>query len=312
MAIFMLALTSCGQSQGAAPSGTPRVVATVFPLAWIAQQIAPHASITFLGRQGREPHDLELSPADREAIDTADIVLYVGDIGFQPQIEAAVRSRKGKVVSIASVIGGKALRTSTAHAHGDDQTSAIDPHMWLDAGLMASVTEWIGQAFAAIDPSHHAAYRANAAELGRRLTALDAEIARILSSCQFKEAITSHEAYAYLLRPRGLAQRGIAGADPEAGASPARLAELTEKIRTEGIPAVLAEPVEGRTDAEALTRESGVELLEINPLEVVTDREYQTGYPTLLRQQAETFAKALRCAGARDFGVESPRGQDRR
>jgi zinc transport system substrate-binding protein len=271
-------------------------VATVFPLAWIAEQVAPEAELTFLGQQGQEPHGLELSPADREAVGTADVVLYMGDISFQPQVEEAVRTSRGKVVSVAAVIGDKALQSANAHAHGE-ASRAVDPHIWFDAGLMATVTEQIGDTFAAVDPDRQATYRTNAAGIARQLKALDAEIARILSDCRFDEAITSHEAYAYLLQPHGLAQQGISGVDPEAGASPARLAQLTEEIRAKGITAVLAEPLEGRADAEVLAREAGVELLEVNPLEVVTEDEHQRGYVALLRQQAQIFATALQCAG---------------
>lgn len=294
--MLMLALAGCGQSRPATSDGALRAVATVFPLAWIAERVAPDAELTFLGQRGREPHGLELSPADREAVETSDVVLYMGDISFQPQVEKAVRTSRGKVVSVAAVVGDKALQAGDAHARGQ-VSGAVDPHVWFDAGLMATVTERIGEAFAAADPGRQATYQANAAGMARQLTALDAEIARILSDCRFDEAITSHEAYAYLLRPHGLTQRGISGVDPEAGASPARLAQLTEEIRAKGITAVLAEPVEGRADAEVLAREAGVELLEVSPLEIVTEREYQIGYVALLRHQAQIFATALQCAG---------------
>jgi zinc transport system substrate-binding protein len=105
----------------------------------------------------------------------------------------------------------------------------------------------------------------------------------------------SHEAYAYLLEPRGFEQAGVSGAGGHGDASPQRLAELVERIRADGIPAVLAEPLEGRSDAEALAREAGVELLEIDPLEIGTDELDALGYPAALRQQAEAFATALQC-----------------
>jgi zinc transport system substrate-binding protein len=304
MAVIALALASCGQPQSAT-SRRLHVVATVFPLAWIAQQVAPDLELEFLGGQNQERHGLELSPADREALQAADVVLYMGDIGFQPQIEEAVRSSRGRVVSVIATIGDRALPIRAAHAHGSDPGGALDPHVWFDAGLMAMVTERIGEVFAATDPGRATTYQANAADIARQLDALDAEIARMLEACRFDEAIVSHEAYAYLLRPHGLTQQGISGAEPEAGASPARLAELTVQIKAHGISAILAEPVEGRADAEALAREAGVDVLAINPLEAVTDREHKTGYVTLLRQQAETFATALQCAG-RGSGVGNP------
>ncbi|MGH8933081.1 MAG: metal ABC transporter substrate-binding protein [Egibacteraceae bacterium] len=296
--VLTLTVTACGNPEAPGGEGTEtvRAVASVFALAWIASQVAPDAGLTVLGQQGQEPHDLELSPGDREALQTADVVLYMGDIDFQPQVEAAVTS--GEVVDVTSIVGDAALQVGAAHAHeGEEGEATVDPHIWFDPGLMAGVAERVGDAFAAADPANAQVYRDNATQVTQQLEALDEEIARMLSRCELDEAIVSHEAYAYLLQPHGLTQHGLSGVNPEAGGSPADLAELTVQIRAEGIPAVLAEPFEGRSDAEALAREAGVQLLEIDPLEVATPQQVEVGYPDLLRQQASTFATALRCAG---------------
>jgi zinc transport system substrate-binding protein len=293
-----LLCAACGSAQPAQQEGGVLAVSTVFPLAWIAEQVAPDAQHVFLGQGGQEPHDLELSPGDRQAVENADVLLYLGDIGFQPQVEQAVaEAASGEGVAVSEVVGEDALHAPDEGAHAHEET--VDPHVWFDAGLMAGVAERTGEAFAAADPGGAATYEANATALAADLELLDRELAAVLSDCRFSEAIVSHEAYGYLLEPHGLAQRGIAGTDPEAGASPAQLAELTEQIRAAGITAVLTEPVEGRADAEALAQEAGVRLLEINPLEIVSDREFEVGYLELLRQQASTFAQALECAGAR-------------
>lgn len=310
----------------AAAGGPVTAVATVFPLAWIAEQVAPDAEVTFLGQRGQEAHDFELSPGDRVAIERSDVVLYLGDIDFQPQVEDAVPAASGEVVAVAEVVGDDALLTGAADAHahedaadddhadeedeaGDDHADeegedhaededAVDPHVWFDAALMAEVAEHIGEAFATAAPDAAETYTANAESVASDLLALDAEIDGLLTGCAQDEAIVSHEAYAYLLGPRDLAQHGIAGINPEGGASPQALAELTAEIEAEGIGFVLAEPFEGRADAEALAAETGIELLDIDPLEVVTDEQFERGYIELLREQAQRFATALECGEA--------------
>ena len=319
--LFALAVALAGcASDGAAPAGgddpSPTglaesdapltAAASVFPLAWMTERVAPGVELTFLGG-GAEVHDVELSPGDRQALETADLVVYLGGIDFQPQIEQAAAAGTGEVVSVAETVGEGALRSGAAHTdeedtHADDDGHAdvdgLDPHVWFDPSLMAEVATSIGTAFASADPANAVAYDANAAGLAEELTALDGEIDSLLADCEFSEAIVSHEAYAYLLEPRDLEQHGIAGQDPDAGVSPAELAALTEEIQAEGIPAVLAEPIEGRGDAEALAGEAGVDLLEIDPLESVTHEQYEAGYPAMLREQAEAFATALGCGGS--------------
>ncbi len=58
---------------------------------------------------------------------------------------------------------------------------------------------------------------------------------------------------------------------------------------------MLAEPVEGRADAEALANEAGVDLLDIDPLEIAHEGLAAMRFPDALRDQAEAFATALAC-----------------
>lgn len=270
-------------------------VATVFPLAWLAEEVAPGAEVEFLGARGQDPHDLELSPANREAFETADVLLYMGDIDFQPQVEAATADATGEVVDVAAVAGQERLLPLEEDAHDDDR-GAIDPHVWFDPAVMADVARQVGEAFAAADPDHAEEYAANAAAVAEELEGLQAEIDEQLADCRLDTVIVSHEAYAYLLEPRGLEQEGISGAGGHSEASPQRLAELTEFIRERDIPAIAAEPVEGRADAEALAREADAELVEIDPLAVAEEEQRSAGFPQALRGQAAAFATALDCA----------------
>lgn len=272
------------------------VVATVFPLAWLASTVAPGADVTFLGGNGQDPHDHELSPAAREALETAEVLLYMGDLDFQPQVESAAASATGQVVDVAAVAGAHRLLDVDPDGGGDPDEAAVDPHVWFDPSVMADVARRVGEAFAAADAEHARDYAANADAAAQELTDLNAQIDRLLADCRFDTVIVSHEAYAYLLGPRGLEQEGISGAGGHVEASPGRLAQLTQRIRDEGIPAIAAEPLEGRADAEVLAQESGAPLVEIDPLEVADDDALERGYPQMLTEQVESFATALDCA----------------
>lgn len=279
------------------------VVATVFGLGWIAAQVAPGAEHEILGARGDDPHDLELTPGDRALLERADVVLYVGELGFQPHVETVLGEREGVTVSARAVAGDGALLALDRDGEHDGETDhgdegghdGWDPHLWFDAAVMATVAEATGEALAEADPAGAEGYRARARALHDELAALDTELDATLDGCAHDTAIVSHEAYAYLLAPRGLAQEGISGAGGHGEASPRDLAELSERIRAESIPAVLAEPVEGRADAETLAREAGVEVLDIHPLETASAAEFARGYVALLREQGETFARALAC-----------------
>ena len=299
VAVLLLLVAACSPSTPDAEG--LQVIATVYPLAWLATEIAPDATITSLGARGQDPHDLELSPQQRTALESADVIAYLGDIGFQPQVEAAVSSATGQVVDAAEIAGDDRLLHPGDHGHADDDagaTEAVDAHLWFDAALMAEIALAMGDAFAKADPQGAEQYTANAERASNDLVAAAEQMGAMLADCEHSEVIVGHEAFAYLLAPHGLVQHGISGAGGHSEASPADIAELTAEIREQGIPAVLSEPVEGRTDAEAVAREAGVEVVDIYSLDIVEPEQASEGFPALLLQQAEAVAQAAQCAGA--------------
>ncbi len=313
LAPMPLLIAACGES-GTAASEDVSAVAAVYPLAWIAEQVAPDAEVALLSAGGLEAHDLEITPDQRKRIETSEVVLFVGDIGYQPQVEDAVVVADGEVVSLAEVAGANRLLEPTEDAHEDEEAEAeitegevedddageeeatVDAHIWFDPAVMADAASRTGDAFAAADPDNAEIYQGNAEELRSQFTALEGELGEILGGdCRHDEAIVSHQAYGYLLAPFGVAQHGVTGINPEAGASSRELGELVNEIRADGVEHVLTEPVEGREGAETVAREAGVELLEIFPLDAVTDDQAEAGFIALVSEQAEQFAVALGC-----------------
>ena len=282
------------------------VVTTIYPLAWLVESVAPGAAITEAGSQGQDPHDLELTPSERGLLENADVVAYLGPISFQPQVEQAVETSQAEVVSASDVVGEDRLLSFHGHEHHDHDHDDdhgdhdhdhgdVDPHFWFDLEMMGDVGHAVAEAFTSADPDNADVYRANAEKLDGELTGAARTIDDQLSDCRLDTAVVSHEAYAYLLAPRELHQEGVSDAGGHGGASPQRLADLVDHIRDNDVPMVLAEPVEGRADAEALAEEAGVELGNILSLDIVTDEARGQGLPALVEAQAQAFSEAMDC-----------------
>lgn len=279
---------------GASSADTTTVVATVYPLAWIAQQVAPDVDVVSLAGAGQDPHDQELTPRQRGALEHADLVVHIGDVGFQPQVESAVAGREA-VVSVTDVVGRDALRSPDEHGEEDSDHGVVDPHVWFDPTLLGEVAVAVGAALAEADPAGADGYRSRAADTQATLERTAGEMAQLLRSCRHDTVVVGHEAFAYLVEPHDIAQHGISGAGGHSEASPADVAALVREIRDRGLPAVLTEPVEGRRDAEVVAREAGVDLVEIYSLDIVDGAQSERGLPALLVEQAEAVATAAAC-----------------
>ena len=94
-----------GGPGGAAESDGVTVLASFYPLQYVAQQIGGDlVTVNNLTPPAAEPHDLELSPAQVREIGTADLVVYLS--GFQNAVDEGVEARATEhVVDAASAAG---------------------------------------------------------------------------------------------------------------------------------------------------------------------------------------------------------------
>jgi zinc transport system substrate-binding protein len=289
---IMLATVACGQSGEGSAGTTTTVVASFYPLAEAARKVGGSAvTVTNLTPPGVEPHDLELSPDQIEAISTADVVLYL-DEGFQPAVEDAVGQSEGDAVDL---LQGMPLRQGVPEE--GQQGPVTDPHVWLDPKLMAKIVDRVEEALAKVDPAHAGPLAANARAFQQQLSTLDEEYRTGLSSCQRDLIVTSHAAFGYLADEYGLRQEAISGISPEAEPDPKRLAELADLVRANGVTTIFTEELVSPAVAQTLARETGVTTAVLNPLEGLTAKEAAAGddYISVMEHNLSLLRRALGC-----------------
>jgi zinc transport system substrate-binding protein len=272
--------------------GGPRVVASFYPLAEAAQVVGGElVTVDNLTPPGVEPHDLELTPDDLEALVTADVVLYVGH-GFQPAVQDGVDQANGVVVDALDAVG--ALRPPP-EGEGADLTA--DPHVWLDPKRYSKIVGAVADALAQVAPSDAETFRSNAEAFRSQLDALSAEFAAGLETCDSRTIVTNHAAFGYLAEAYGLEQIAISGLAPGAEVDPARLAELRTLVAEKGITTIFTEELAPPEVAEALADEAGVGTAVLNPLEGLTRAEVDAGedYVSVMRENLNTLRSALGC-----------------
>lgn len=283
---------ACGGGAEGGVDGRASVVAGFYPLAEAAHRIGGACvSVTNLTPPGVEPHDLELTPDDVEALATSDAVLLMGG-GFQPAVEEGAAASDGIVVDVLAV----ADATIPAPPTAADDGLRVDPHLWLDPGRWADVVRTLGADLAGILPAWCEA-TANADAYARELEALAADFAAGLSACDRTTIVTTHASFGYLADAYGLTQEAITGILPEAEPSAQRLAELRELVEREGVTTIFTEDLVAPTVAETLAAEAGVRVATLHTLEGLTDDQLAAGadYRSVMRENLATLEEALGC-----------------
>ena len=270
--VLALGVLASGCGEGSPDDARVRVAAGFARLAEVAERVGgDRVRVSDLTPPGAEPHDLELSSDDLDAIEDADVVLYLGG-GFQPGLaEAAGRAERSVDV-----------------LPPDDRD---DPHIWLDPVRFAESVGEVERALSAVDPAGAPGYRERAERLRRELAALHQEIQAGLERCQRRVIVTAHAAFARFAERYGLEQEAITGISPEAEPDPRRLAELSDLVRRRGITHVFTERLVSPRVARALAREAGVGVAVLDPLE----GRLENGYAAAMRANLATLRSVLGC-----------------
>ncbi|MFF8692511.1 metal ABC transporter substrate-binding protein [Streptomyces sp. NPDC015144] len=298
-ALGLTALTGCSAADGAdgKKGDGLDVVASFYPMQFLAERIGgEHVSVTTLTKPGQEPHDLELSPRQIGGLTDAGLVLYLK--GIQPAVDDAIGLSGAKHVLDASTLttledhGTEVGADDHGHEHHGDEAGA-DPHVWLDPVKYAEVAKGVGKSLEKADPAHAADYRKNTTALVARLDELNTAFEDGLRSTATRTFITTHSAFGYLAERYGLTQEGIAGVDPEADPSPARINEIHAIAKKDKATTVFFETLASDRTARTLAKDTGLRTDVLDPLEGITKQSKGTDYLEVMRSNLAALQKAL-------------------
>ncbi len=311
-----LALSACSStapsSTSGAKDGTLTVMASFYPLQYLAEKIGgEHVTVTSLTPAGAEPHDLELSPKTVDALSSADAVIYLA--GFQSAVDEAIEQQAPKTVidvspAVQLVEAGvdanhpseeededtDEAQSSEADGHEDHHHDmSADPHFWLDPVRMANAATLVGDKLAEANPANAEMYKTNAKALKEELTSLGNDLVSKTSTCQIKTFVTAHTAFGYLADRTGLTQVGISGLDPDSSPSPARLAEISQIAKDQGVTTIFTEALIDPKIAQTLADDLGITTAVLDPIESQTDPSKD--YSGVMNDNINALTKALNC-----------------
>jgi zinc transport system substrate-binding protein len=128
------------------------------------------------------------------------------------------------------------------HDHAGHDHGAYDPHAWLAPGNASAWLNLIAAELSAADPDNAGAYFANAAAGREELAELSDEVNAMLEPLRGLSFIVFHDAYQYFEADFDIPASGAISLSDASDPSPARIAEIRDRVREEGVDCVLSEP----------------------------------------------------------------------
>ncbi|QIE56605.1 zinc ABC transporter solute-binding protein [Pikeienuella piscinae] len=314
---------------GTAMAEVPRAAVDIAPLhSLVARVMDGLGAPSLIVQSGSSPHEYSLRPSEAEALQSADIVFWLGE-DLTPWMAGAVETlaADAEVVEILESDGTFLLEFREgalfeAHDHGDTDHDehdegeghdhdheehaeaegdhhdhahahgAHDPHAWLSLRNAATWLNLIAARLSAADPENAGVYFANAAAARDELTTVTAEVNAILDPVRGGKFIVFHDAYQYFEMDFEFPASGAISLSDASDPSPARIAEIRGRVASEGVDCVLAEPQFNPGLVAAVIEGTEAKTAVLDPLGSDLDPGPEL-YPQLLRNLATSLAGCL-------------------
>ena len=256
---------------GSANADGPQVVADIAPIHSLVSMVMDGVGQPqLLVPQNISPHHYSMRPSEAEALQEAQLVVYVGhDMSpwLEPVLETLAASASALDLSKVDNIMQLAYREGPIfddhdeeghddhdeeghddhdeeghddHAHHDHD--GVDPHMWLDPMNAKLWLYAIASELTRIDPKNADRYDENARSSSRTITLAMAQAEGHLASGKDNGFLVYHDAYQYFEKRFNRVAVGSISLGDASKPSAKRLSELKALFGAQGISCVLTEP----------------------------------------------------------------------
>ena len=277
------------------------VSASFYPLSEFTTQVGGSlVEVKNITPAGIEPHDFE--PSSNDISDTYKSKLFIyngsGLESWAEKLKPQIESEGVRVINMSSKFDLLKVDESADHAEQDgSHDNKYDPHIWVNPVLAAKKTRLIADNLKEIDEKNSLSYEQNAQKYIQKLNELDNQFRLGLKNCSKKEVVVSHDFLGYLAKEYDFRSVYISGISPESEPSSKELAEIVDVVKKRGIKFILAESLVSQKIVDTVAKETGTQILTLNPLEGLSDKEIKSGknYISVQQENLKVLQKAMDC-----------------
>ncbi len=284
--ILLCLLAACGGKQGS----TRVVSVTIEPQRYFAEKIAGDKfDINCVVPSGQNPETYDPTPQQMVQIGKSEAYLQIGHIGFEVAWMPTIRENNKNLIFIDLSEGINLVSEGEAHGHPEQPSAGehteeetgehhhhahaggVDPHYWSSIQGAKTIAFNTVNAFMRLDKENSDYYWQNYLILVEEIETLDTRIRRMLAPVLSRAFIIYHPSLTYFAEEFNLTQLPleIEGKEP----SPAQLKELIDLARNYNVQVVFVQQEFNRENAALIAKETGCQLVTINPLNYQWDEE---------------------------------------
>lgn len=275
ISLLCLLLAACGGKQDDGKT----ITVTIEPQRYFAEAIAGDKyMVNSMVSAGLNPENYDPTPRQMVDLGKSEAYFRIGPIGFEQAWMERIRQNNPdlKIFDLSEGFplvaepedhhaepeeGEDASHHDHSHGHSHE---GPDPHIWSSISGARQIARNTLDAFISLDPENKDYYTDNYNFLLKEIDRTEKEMHSRLDTLSNRTFIIYHPALTYLARDFGLTQLCIEldGKEP----SPSQLKELIETARDNDVQVVFVQQEFDKKNAGLIARETGCNLVSINPL----------------------------------------------
>ena len=270
----------------------PKVVSTSTMITdWTQQVGGDEIQLKGILKPGADPHVYEPVPADSQALEEADLIVYNG-YNLEPGLIKLMNSSGVKAKKFAV---GEVVKPLDFEYKGK---RVPDPHVWGDAKNAIAMVNAIRDRLIELSPEERQKFTENAARLTDELKRVDTWITKEIQTIpeNQRKLVTTHDAFQYYSRAYGIPVAGtLIGISTEEQPSAQTVKTLSDSVKKAGVRSIFAETTINPALIKTVAEEAGVK---IAPRQLYSDSIGAPGsegdtYVKMLVANTRTIVEAL-------------------
>ena len=256
------------------------VIVSIPPQAELVKAIAKDkANVVSLTTSSVNPETYEPSLNSLVALETSDIYMPVGTLGFETAMINRI-NESGNSAFIADMSTG-IQRLYGTHEHHDDEAEehehhhhgSSDPHIWSSPRNLLIMVDNIEQALSKADESNSDFYHENAVSLKNHIDSIDKVFKGVTDTLTCRTFIVWHPSLSYLANDYGLKQLVVGSHGKDMSVK--QLHERLDKAVNENVRVFFFQQEFDPNNASEIQRRTGAEMVTINPMNGDWEKEFK-------------------------------------
>lgn len=259
---FVLLLTGCGQTAPSRQSDddTLHILATTYPVYLFTTAVTEGAEdievSLLVNQQTSCLHDYTLTVNDMKAIEGADVIIMNG-AGLEDFMDDALSGSDAQVIDCSEGID---LLEAAGH-EGHDHDTEYDPHIWMDPSNAQAMLGTIADRLGQITGQD---FQARCTQVQEQVAQADQQWKDQLAALSSPKLITFHDGFQYFSRCFGLELLKAIEEEEGSEASAQEIKEIVSMVEQYHLPAIFTEVNGSDSTAQAISRESGCQVYQLN------------------------------------------------